>query len=283
MSVVSEALRETGSSLGMVFRNPALRKLNLAFAGSAIGDWAYATAMAVWVYSVGGLTAVGIWGTLRLVIMTLVTPFASILVDRYSRKRIMVSADVLRGAVIFVCAFLVMTEAPVWTVFVLATLTSVFAAPFRPAVAALLPHLVERPEELDCRERHLEHDRQPVVLRRPRPRRHPAHVHDRPGRDAPQRGHVRVVGTARGEHPSHRTRPPCPARMAPSTVLPPSPPETRSSRRRRRRRRRSCRSRSPASARSGPTATCGSSRWSTAHRPSWPARPSSTASRWPWR
>jgi MFS family permease len=148
MSVVTEALRETGSSLGMVFRNPALRKLNLAFAGSAIGDWAYATAMAVWVYSVGGLTAVGIWGTIRLVIMTLVTPFASILVDRYSRKRIMVSTDLLRGTVVFVCAILIMVEAPVWTVFVLATLTSVFAAPFRPAVAALLPHLVDRPEEL---------------------------------------------------------------------------------------------------------------------------------------
>ena len=148
MSVVTEALRETGSSLGMVFRNPALRKLNLAFAGSAVGDWAYATAMAVWVYSVGGVTAVGIWGTARLVIMTVVTPFASILVDRYSRKRIMVTADLLRGGVIFVCAFLVMTDAPAWTVFVLATLTSVFAAPFRPAVAALLPHLVERPEEL---------------------------------------------------------------------------------------------------------------------------------------
>ncbi len=148
MSVVSEALRETGSSLSLVFRNPALRKLNLAFAGSAIGDWAYATAMAVWVYSVGGLTAVGIWGTIRLLMMTFVTPFASVLVDRYSRKWIMVTADVLRASVIFVCAVLVWTEAPVWTVFVLATLTSIFAAPFRPAVAALLPHLVERPEEL---------------------------------------------------------------------------------------------------------------------------------------
>jgi MFS family permease len=145
MSVVGEALRET---LGMVFRNPALRKLNLAFAGSAIGDWAYATAIAVWVYSVGGLTAVGIWGTVRLLIMTLVTPFASILVDRYSRKRIMVTADILRGSVIFVCALLIWADAPPWTVFVLATLTSVFAAPFRPAVAALLPHLVDRPEEL---------------------------------------------------------------------------------------------------------------------------------------
>ena len=148
MSVVGEALRETGSSLGMVFRNPALRNLNLAFAGSAIGDWAYATAMAVWVYSVGGLTAVGVWGTIRLIIMTLVTPFASVLVDRYSRKSIMVSTDLLRGAVVLVCAFLILADAPVWTVFVLATLTSVFAAPFRPAVAALLPHLVERPEEL---------------------------------------------------------------------------------------------------------------------------------------
>ena len=77
MGRIGDAVRETGSSLGTVFRNPALRRLNLAFAGSAIGDWAYATAIVVWAYDVGGITAVGIWGTVRLLLMAVVTPFAS--------------------------------------------------------------------------------------------------------------------------------------------------------------------------------------------------------------
>ena len=77
MSRATDAVRETGTSLSTVFRNPNLRRLNMAFAGSAIGDWAYATAIVVWAYEIGGVTAVGIWGTVRLLLMTLVTPFAS--------------------------------------------------------------------------------------------------------------------------------------------------------------------------------------------------------------
>ena len=48
-----------------VLRNPNLRRLQLAFAGSAIGDWAYATAVAVWAYGEGGARSVGIWMAIR--------------------------------------------------------------------------------------------------------------------------------------------------------------------------------------------------------------------------
>ncbi len=148
MSVVGESLRETRSSLAMVWRNHGLRRVNLGFVGSAIGDWAYATAIVVWAYGVGGAAAVGIWGTVRLVLMAFVTPFASVFVDRYSRKAIMVTTDLLRALVIAICAFLIwIDEAPI-VVFVLATVAALLAAPFRPAVAALLPNLAEKPEEL---------------------------------------------------------------------------------------------------------------------------------------
>lgn len=148
MSRVGDALRETGTSLSTVFRNPGLRRVNLAFAGSAIGDWAYATGIVVWAYSVGGVTAVGIWGTVRLILMAVVTPFASIVVDRFSRKLVMVSTDLIRAVLVFLVAGLIAAHAPVLLVFVLATITSLVAAPFRPAVAALLPSLVTKPEEL---------------------------------------------------------------------------------------------------------------------------------------
>ena len=148
MSRVANAVRETGTSLSTVFRNPNLRRLNLAFAGSAIGDWAYATAMTVWVYDVGGVTAVAIWGTVRLILMTLVTPFASTLVDRLPRKMIMVSTDLIRAGIALGVAALIWADATPIFIYLLATVSVLVAAPFRPAVAALMPKLVTEPEEL---------------------------------------------------------------------------------------------------------------------------------------
>ena len=148
MGRVSESVRETGTSLSTVFKNPGLRRINLAFAGSAIGDWAYATAIVVWAYDVGGVTAVGVWGTVRLLLMATVTPFASTLVDRLPRKAVMVSSDLARSVLVLLAALLIWTDAPVLIIFALATLASLVGTPFRPAVAALLPKLVNEPDEL---------------------------------------------------------------------------------------------------------------------------------------
>ncbi|HET7902060.1 MAG TPA: MFS transporter [Candidatus Nanopelagicales bacterium] len=148
MSRVGAALGETRTSLATVFRNPGLRNINLAFAGSAIGDWAYATAIVVWAYGQGGLTLVGLWGTIRLLLMAVVTPFASTLVDRLPRKMVMISTDLIRGALVLLVAFLILIDFNYVVILVLGTVTALVAAPFRPAVAALLPSLVEEPEEL---------------------------------------------------------------------------------------------------------------------------------------
>ena len=148
MSRAGDAVAETRRSLATVFRNPALRRLNLAFAGSAIGDWAYATAMVVWVYGVGGVVAVGLWGTVRLILMAVVTPFASIVVDRFPRRAVMVTCDLTRLVLVTVAAVLIWTHAPTALVLVVATVVSLAGTPFRPAIAALLPSLVDTPEEL---------------------------------------------------------------------------------------------------------------------------------------
>ena len=148
MSRVADAVRETGTSLSTVFRNPGLRKINLALAGSMIGDWAYGTAILIWAYDIGGARAVGIWYTVRLVLMTIVTPFASTIVDRLPRRMVMISTDVIRAVLCFAVAGLIWADGPVWLVFVLATLAPLIGAPFRPAVAALMPKLVNTPDEL---------------------------------------------------------------------------------------------------------------------------------------
>ncbi len=142
------ALRETGRSLSAVFANRNLRRIELAFAGSAIGDWAYGTAMLVWAYEVGGARTVGIWMAIRFTLMALSAPFTSQLADKLPRKRLMIGTDLVRGILVTssaVCLFIDTADAPI---FVIATVTSLLGTPFMVAQRAMLPSLAERPEEL---------------------------------------------------------------------------------------------------------------------------------------
>jgi MFS family permease len=142
------ALRETGRSLSAVFANRNLRRVELAFAGSAIGDWAYGTAMLVWAYEVGGARTVGIWMAIRFTLMALSAPFTSQLADKLPRKRLMISADLVRGLLVTATAACLFLETAAAPIFVIATVTSLLGTPFMVAQRAMLPSLAERPEEL---------------------------------------------------------------------------------------------------------------------------------------
>jgi MFS family permease len=142
------AVRQAAGSIGTVFRNRNLRRINTAFAASLIGDWAYACAVVVWAYGAGGVALVGVFSVLRLVLAALTTPIASTLADRLDRRLVMVGSDLARMTLILAAAVALIVDAPSWTVFVLALTATIAATPFRPAQASLLPSLVRTPEEL---------------------------------------------------------------------------------------------------------------------------------------
>jgi Cyclic nucleotide-binding domain len=81
MQGLGSKLRESGQALANVFSNPGLRRVQLAFVGSIVGDWAYAIAVAVYAYDQGGPAAVGLLGVVRYLSMALVLPLASTLAD----------------------------------------------------------------------------------------------------------------------------------------------------------------------------------------------------------
>jgi len=135
-------------ALADVFRNPSLRRLELAFAGSVVGDWAYAVAVAVYAYSEGGPTAVGVLAVVRYLSMALVTPFTATLADRLPRKIVMISADLTRATLVVVAAGVIFSDGPALLVYGLAIITSLAGTPFRPAQAALLPKLARDSGEL---------------------------------------------------------------------------------------------------------------------------------------
>ncbi len=142
------ALQDLGASIGSVFRNPGLRRVELALAGSLIGDWAFATAVTVWAYGVGGVTAVGVWTAIRLTLMALTAPVASMLADRLPRKRVMVASDLIRLVLVAAAGMCLVLDTPAAPIFVLATAAGLLGTPFRCAQRALMPALASTPEEL---------------------------------------------------------------------------------------------------------------------------------------
>ncbi|MGA9746019.1 MAG: MFS transporter [Nocardioides sp.] len=141
-------LRETRDSLGSVFANPNLRRIELAFAGSAIGDWAYGTAVAVWAYGVGGTKAVGIWMAIRFTLMAISAPFAAGLADKMPRLRLMVLCDLVRAILVTSAAVCLFLDTPSAPIFIIATVTGLLGTPFMVAQRSLLPSLADKPEEL---------------------------------------------------------------------------------------------------------------------------------------
>lgn len=148
MGEIRDELRESGTALAAVVRNPALRRIQLAFAGSVIGDWAYSVAASIYLYTKSGPGAVGALGVVRFVLMALATPFASTLADRFPRRTVMVVSDTLRAGLVIAAALVIEADGPVAFVLVLAVLTSLCGTAFRPAQASLLPSLVNEPAEL---------------------------------------------------------------------------------------------------------------------------------------
>lgn len=141
-------LRESLRAFAAVFHNNDLRRLELAWGGSIIGQWGYEVALAVFAYRAGGASAVGLVALVRLLPAAVVAPFAALLGDRFRRKRIMVAADLARACAMACAAAAVFGGAPAVTVYALAAIAAVTGTAFGPAQSALLPSLARSAEEL---------------------------------------------------------------------------------------------------------------------------------------
>jgi MFS family permease len=143
--------RRLGESLrafAAVFANEDLRRVELAWSGSVVGQWGYEVALAVFAYRAGGATAVGVVALVRLLPAAFVAPFAALLGDRYRRRMVMIAADVARVGAMGGAAVAVFAGAPAVVVYLLAVVTAVTGTAFAPAQSALLPSLARSPEEL---------------------------------------------------------------------------------------------------------------------------------------
>jgi MFS family permease len=145
---VGAAVREAGLTLRTVFTNPNLRRVQLAFVGSALGDWAYATAVTVWAYTDGGPAAVGIFQGVRFISAAVASPLGAVIADKVQRRTFMMVSDAIRAVLVVAATACVAFNLPSLSVYVLALICTVVGAPFRSAQAGLIPQLARTPEEL---------------------------------------------------------------------------------------------------------------------------------------
>jgi len=143
-----EQLRDSLRAFAGIYRNPSLRRLQLAWIGSSVGTWGYVVALMVYAYRQGGPAAVGLVGLIRWFPAAIAAPFGGMLGDRFSRLRVMVLSDLVRAAAMAAAAVAIVLDSSAVIVYLLAVLVTLVSQAFQPAESALLPTLAESPEEL---------------------------------------------------------------------------------------------------------------------------------------
>jgi MFS family permease len=128
----------------LLLHNPQFRRLWIAQVVSQLGDWFNAVAVyALLLDLTNSATLVAAMMVVQLLPLALVGPIAGVVVDRMSRRTLMIGADLAR-AVLFTGLIFVRSADQIWLAFVLVSLGVVATAFFEPARTAMLPDVVPR-------------------------------------------------------------------------------------------------------------------------------------------
>lgn len=132
------------SYLRLVRENRNFRRLWSAQIVSEIGDWFYTLAIYTLLLRLTGrASSVALALVLQVLPQTFIGPAAGIVNDRVSRKRVMITADLVR-MVIVLAMLLVRTPSMVWLIYPLLLLETSMAAFFEPARNAVIPNITSR-------------------------------------------------------------------------------------------------------------------------------------------
>ena len=124
--------------------NRNFRRLWLAQIVSEIGDWFYTLAIySLLLQLTGHASSVALALVLQVLPQTFIGPTAGVVNDRVSRKRVMITADLVR-VVIVLSMLLVRSKTVVWLVYPLLLCETLMAAFFEPARSAVIPNITKR-------------------------------------------------------------------------------------------------------------------------------------------
>lgn len=132
------------SYLRLVRENRNFRRLWLAQIVSEIGDWFYTLAIySLLLQLTGHASSIALALVLQVLPQTFIGPTAGVVNDRIRRKRVMITADLVR-VVIVLAMLLVRSREMVWLVYPLLLMETLMAAFFEPARSAVIPNITKR-------------------------------------------------------------------------------------------------------------------------------------------
>ena len=128
--------------------NSGLLRVELAFVGFNVAEWATWVAILAFAYQVGGAAATGLVAVVQLVPAALVAPLASVAGDRFRRERVLLGGYLTQAVSMGATAVALLLRAPVPLVYGLAALAATAITLTRPAQSALQPSLGRTSDEL---------------------------------------------------------------------------------------------------------------------------------------
>jgi MFS family permease len=130
-----------------LLRNRNLARLLFGEFVSGIGDWLYLVAILIVIYAeTKSAVLLGLMGAARILPYVILSVPAGFVVDHFDRRAVLLVTDIARGVLMLVLAGLVVIDAPVLFVVAISILAACFSTFFGPALAALLPTLVDESE-----------------------------------------------------------------------------------------------------------------------------------------
>jgi MFS family permease len=141
---VSERVR----TVALILRDPKLGRLQLAFLGFNMTEYASWIAILVYAYGRGGAGAVGLISTVQLVPAGLIAPFGAFAADRFRRDRVLLVAYLVQAVALGLVAAALASEAPFVLIMASAVVYAVSFTFIRPTQAAILPSLADTPGKL---------------------------------------------------------------------------------------------------------------------------------------
>jgi MFS family permease len=139
--------QETASAVALAVGNANVRRVELAWGAAIAAEWAHFVGLGVFAYRVGGTSAVGLAGLVRLLPAAIAAPVAASLADRLRRERFLLVVTLIAATALAGSAAAAVAGVT-GLVYALAAAVGLSSTLIRPTLQALLPSLARTPEEL---------------------------------------------------------------------------------------------------------------------------------------